>query len=311
MHSKRTEIHYLLSERAVAPKVYYGRRFIMRLGMISETKKIGKILLSALVLMIAGLSGSNVFALDMMGSPTAELEVNMFSGGLEYSLSKMDVDLIEGDLDLFQNGTFQTGPVESITIKDLKVNTLYANIGYGIFENYEVFVRMGAAHGNFGDSLWNEREEFDNNYNFAIGAGAKATFYEGFDWKIGGVFQINRTELDGDIDSSSWPVIQPQRVEISTTEMQIAIGMNYLYSSRVSFYGGPFVHFINGDFDYKFTRITGTFDTGEYTWEIKEGPTYGGYIGAQIKLPKNSSANFEYQKTSDASLFGASIMISY
>lgn len=283
----------------------------MRRGMISETKKIGKILLLALALMMAGLNSSTVFALDMMGPPTAELEVNMFSGGLEYSFSKIDVDLIEGQLDLFQSGTFQTGSVESITIKDLEVNTLYANIGYGIFENYEVFVRMGAARGKFGDSLWDEGEEFDDDYNFAIGAGAKATFYEGFDWKIGGIFQVNRTKLDGDLDSSSWPVIQPQRVDINTTEMQIAIGVNYLYSSHVSFYGGPFVHFINGDFDYKFTRITGTVDTGDFTWDIKEGPTYGGYIGAQIKLPKNSSANFEYQKTSDASLFGAGIMISY
>jgi hypothetical protein len=279
--------------------------------MIPEVKKIKKMLPSALALMIIGLSGSNVFALDLMGPPTAELEIGMFSGGLEYSFSKMDVELIEGDLDLFQNGDFLTGPVDSVTIEDLEVNTLYAKVGYGIVDKYEIFLRMGAANGEFGDSLWEEREKFDNDYNFAIGAGAKATFYEGFDWKIGGVFQINRTELDGEVDSSSWDIIQPHRAEINTTEMQIAIGMTYLYSSRVSFYGGPFVHFISGDFNYKFTRITQTIDTGEFSWEIKEGPTYGGYIGAQIKLPKNSSANLELQHTSDADVFGANIIFRY
>lgn len=283
----------------------------MRYRIIPETKKFRTILLLALALLIAGLSGSNVFALDMLGPPTAELELDMFSGGLEYSFSKMDLELIEGDLDLFQSGAFLTGPVDSVTIKDFEVNTLYANIGYGIVENYEVFLRMGAAHGEFGDSLWDEGEEFDNDYNFAIGAGAKATFYEGFDWKIGGIFQINRTEMDGEINSSSWTIIQPQRAEISTTEIQIALGMTYLYSRRVSLYGGPFVHFISGDFNYKFTRITDTFDTGEFSWDINEGPIYGAYFGAQIKLPKNSSANFELQQTSDASLFGASIMMRY
>jgi hypothetical protein len=93
--------------------------------------------------------------------------------------------------------------------------------------------------------------------------------------------------------------------------MQIAIGVDYLLSSRVSVYGGPFAHFISGDFDYNFTRIGDTFDTGEYSWEFNEGPTYGGYIGAQIKLYKDSFANIEYQQTSDADFMGASLLLKY
>jgi len=284
----------------------------MRYGMIPETKKIRKMLISALALMIVGSSNSRVFALDLMGPPTAELELNMFSGGLEYSFSDMEVELIEGNAVVYESGELLgTGTVDSVTIKDFKVNTLYANVGYGIFENCEAYMRLGAAHAEFGDSLWEEGEDFDNKYNFAIGAGFKATFWQGFDWKIGGLFQINRSEFDGEVDSSSWAIPQPHIAEISTTEMQIALGMTYLYSGRISFYGGPFVHFISGDFDYNFSRITDTFDTGEYSWEISEGPTYGGYIGAQFKLPKNSFANLELQHTSDADLFGASIMLRY
>jgi len=262
--------------------------------------------------MIFGLCGSNAFALDLMGPPAAELEKGMFRGGLEYSFSSMDLELIEGQASVFRNGVLLgSGSVQSITIKDFQVNALSAALGYGVFEKCEAFLRMGAANATFGDSLWEEREEFDNKYNFAIGAGIKATFYEGFDWKIGGIFQVNRTELDGEIDSSSWVIPQPHFAKINTTEMQIALGATYMYSSRVSIYGGPFAHFISGNFDYEFSRITEDFDTGEYSWDINEGPTYGGYIGAQMEIVKNCSANIEYQHTSNANVFGVNVMMRY
>ena len=285
----------------------------MRSGRIlAKTENAIKIWPLGIVLILIGLGSSNAFALDLMGPPTAGLEKGMFRGGIEYSYSTMDLDLIEGKAIIFRNGApLGSGPAQSLTIKDFKVNTLYATVGYGIFKNCEGFLRMGAANATFDDSLWGEREEFDSNVDFAIGGGVKATFYEGFDWKIGGVFQINRAELDGEIESSSWVIPQPQFAEISTTEMQIAMGATYLYSSRVSIYGGPFAHFISGDFDYKLTRITEEFDTGEYSWEINEGPTFGGYIGAQIEIAKNCSANIEYQHNSNANVFGVNLMMRY
>jgi len=279
----------------------------------AKTENVRKIWLLGLTLMIIGLGGSNVFALDLMGPPVNELEKGMFRGGIDYSSSTMELKLIEGQSSVHINGEFYgRSIVESITIEDFKVNTLYANVGYGIDENYEVFLRMGVANATFGDSLWEESEEFDNKYNFAISAGAKATFYEGFDWKIGGIFQINLTELDGEIDSSTWTIPQPQFVGISSTEMQIAIGAKYMRTDWLSLYGGPFLHFISGDFDYKFTRITEfDFITGRFSWEFNEGPTYGGYIGAQIEIAKNYFANIEYQQTSNADVIGANIMMRF
>lgn len=285
----------------------------MRSGVIMVmTEKIRKIWLLGLALVIVGLCGSNAFALDFLGPPVAEIEKNVFSAGIEYSLSSIDLDLVDGDLIVYQNGVFLgSGAAPSVTVKDVEVNTLYATFGYGIVENYEVFLRMGLASAEFGDSLWEEGEDFDSNVDFAIGAGFKATFYEAFDWKVGGIFQVNMTELDGKLESSAWSVYQPNFVEIGSTEMQIAIGVNYLRSSWLSIYGGPFVHFISGDFDYKFTRVGENFDTGEYSWEFNEGPTYGGYIGAQIKVIENGFANVEYQQTSDADFIGASFLLKY
>lgn len=278
----------------------------------AKTEKVIKIWLLGLAFMIIGLGGSNAFALDLIGPPTAELEKDVFRGGLEYSFSKMDLELIEGQGTLYRNGSFVgSGTVPSETIKDFKVNTIYAAVGYGIFENCEAFLRMGTANAKFGDSLWEEGEDFNSKYNFAIGAGFKATFYESFAWKVGGAFQINRTELDGELDSSSWSIPQPHFVEISTTEMQIAMGATYMWTGWLSIYGGPFAHYISGDFDYKFNRITENFDNAEYSWEINEGPTYGGYFGAKFKFAKNYSANLEYQQTSNANVFGANIMMRY
>jgi len=285
----------------------------MNSGRIPAKADMRKIRLFGFVLMMFGLCGSNAFALDFMGPPTAEIEKGMFRAGIEYTFSDMDLELIEGQGTVFRNGeTVYSGDLLSITINGFEINTLYASVGYGIFENCEGFVRMGAANATFGDSIWNEGEDFDSNIDFAVGAGIKMNFYKGFDWKIGGVIQINRAELDGKLDSSSWIMPQPQLVDISTTEIQIAIGATYMYSKRLSIYGGPFAHFISGDFSYQFNRITDEFfDVGEFSWQINEGPIYGGYLGAQIKLSQSISANIEYQTSSDANVFGASLMMKY
>ena len=285
----------------------------MRIERIPAKTNIRTIWLFGFAIILIGFGSSNVFALDLMGPPAAELKKDMFRGGLEYSFSSMDLDLIEGKALVYRNGALLvSGPAASIKIKDFKVNALYATVGYGIFENCEAFLRLGAAKATFGDSLWDQGEEFDSDIDFAIGCGVKATFYEEFDWKIGAIFQINRSELDGEIDSSSWTIPQPNFVEISTTEMQIAMGATYMYSSRLSIYGGPFAHFISGNFDYDFNNIVDQgLDIGTFSWEINEGPTFGGYIGAQINIAKNFTGNIEYQHISNANVFGANIMMKY
>ncbi len=286
---------------------------IMNSGRIPGKADMRKIRLFGFMLIIFGLCSSNAFALDLMGPPTAEIEKGAFRAGIEYSFSDMDLKLKEGKGTTYRNGELLgSGPIPSETIKDFEVNTLYATIGYGIFENCEGFLRMGAANATFGDSLWNEREDFESDLDFAIGAGIKMNFYKEFNWRIGGVIQINRAELDGKLDSSSWTIPQPQLVEISTTEIQIAIGATYMHSKRLSIYGGPFTHFISGDFDFEFNKIIdGEFYVGDYSWEINEGPTFGGYLGAQIELYKNISANLEYQYSSDASVLGAGLLMKY
>jgi len=272
-----------------------------------------KIRLLGFVLMLSGLCSTNAFALDFMGPPTAEIGKGAFRAGIDFTYSDMDLELIEGTGTTFFEGEI-VGPYDlaSVTISGFKVSTLYACIGYGVFENCEAFLRIGAANATFGDSLWGEGEDFDSDIDFAASAGIKMNFYKEFNWKIGGLIQINRLELDGKLDSSSWTIPQPHVVDVSTSEMQIAIGATYMYSRRLSIYGGPFAHFITGDFDYDFIRSDeDSFSTSEVSWDINEGPTFGGYIGAQYDLSDNISASIEYQNSSNVNVFGLSLQMKY
>lgn len=285
----------------------------MNIKKIPANADMRKIRLLGLALLILSLYSSNAFSLDFMGPPTAETAKGTFRGGIEYTFTDMDLELIEGKgTTYFEEELIGPYDLASETISGFEMNTIYATVGYGVFENCEAFLRIGAVNATFGDSLWDQGEDYDSDIDFAVGAGIKMNFYKEFNWKIGGLIQINRLELDGKLDSSSWTIPQPHIIDISTSEMQIAIGASYMYSRRLSIYGGPFAHFISGDFDYEYIQVDGAdFVTSELSWEISEGPTFGGYLGAQISLSGNNSANFEFQHSSDADVIGASLILRY
>ena len=281
----------------------------MKRGII-PAENVSRILLLCLALTIVGLGGSNAFALDLMGPPAAGLEKGMARGGIEYASSKTDLKLIEGKGDQYRDGEFiASGEVDSITISGFKANKVYGSVGYGLFENCEGFIRMGMTGSEFGDSLFEEDESFDGSTDFTMGGGIKATFYEGFDFKLGALIQANWAKYDGKVkmpDLSSNDFTQ-----IELMEMQIALGATRMWSERFSIYGGPFVVFINGDFELNASRENEGLVTTKYKWDINEGPIYGGYIGAQVKIAKNCYGNIEYQNTSDTDTFGANLMFRY
>jgi len=276
----------------------------------AKTKNISRILLLGLALTLVGLSGSNAFALDLMGPPVAGLEKGMARGGIEYSYSKTELKLIEGEGDQYSDGEkLASGEVESITISDFKANKVYGSVGYGLFENCEGFVRIGMASSEFGDSIFEEDESFDGSTDFTMGGVIKATRYEGFDFKLGALIQANGAKYDGkikipDLSSNNF-------TQIELMEMQIALGAVKMWSERFSIYGGPFVLFINGDFELTTGIENEGLVTTEYKWDINEGPIYGGYIGARVKIAKNCYCNIEYQQTSDTDTFGTNLMFRY
>lgn len=274
----------------------------------AKTKNFGKILVFGLALFIVGFDGTNAFALDMMGPPTAGMQKGMFRGGIEYTFSDTTIELIEGKGVQYENGEVtDSGTIDSITISDFRTNKIYGLAGYGLSETSEVFVRVGMVDSEFGDAIFGENEDFDGSTDFTMGGGIKATFYEGFDLKMGALVQANWAKYDGVIDIPGMSLNDFAQIDLM--EMQIAVGAEKMWSERLSIYGGPFVAFINGDFEL---TLSGE-DIGlrKYKWDINEGPIYGGYIGGQIKVAKNCHCCIEYQHTSDTDTFGVDVMFRY
>ena len=277
-----------------------------------------RLLLLGVVLVVVGLCSSAVLALDPMGPPTAGLKQEQFKVGVDYSHSKMDLELSEGTWIEYIDGVFwDAGEAESFTLKNFKTNKVYTNLGYGLAENCEGFLRVGGTGARFGDSIWQAGEEFDGSTDFAVGGGIKATFFEEGDLKLGGLFQVNWAEFNGQLKPDNWPTIDYQAadcVEIQLAEIQIAVGATYDLADNFSVYGGPFFHFVDGDLDDDYTspevddlgNATG-FITSSYSWAVDEDSVFGGYLGAQLELSENCSFNIEYQRTAAADALGASL----
>jgi hypothetical protein len=84
------------------------------------------------------------------------------------------------------------------------------------------------------------------------------------------------------------------------TELQIAIGPSYT-GDRFCLYGGPFLHFINGDAE-------GTIAGIPVSGDFEEDSNFGGFIGAQIEIAENTTFAVEYQMTGSAESVGLSML---
>lgn len=211
------------------------------------------------------------FGLSPMGPPKAGLEKGQYSVGLNISHSEMDLEV--------------SGYGESWT-EDVETNMLFANIGYGLAEKCEGFVRLGIATV--------EAEDFDGDGEFAYGFGAKLTFTEkdGVSW--GGIFQIGWFEGEDTVTGFIPGIgVVTADQDIDAYEIQIAVGPTY-EAENVRIYGGPFLHILDGDYDADISGI------GSFSFDIEQESVFGGYVGAQFDVAENSCANIEVQFTGDA-----------
>jgi len=271
--------------------------------------KTGKFYLSIFASIIFGFFCPAVFALDPMGPPATDIEKEQFKIGVDYSHSNMDLELNNGTWIEYLDGIFYDwGEAVDLTLKSLKINRGYANFGYGIVDNCEVFLRLWGSNVKFGDSIWEDSEKFNSRAESAIGFGVKATFFEECNLKLGGLLQANWAELDGKLYAKHWAA--SDFVEADIAEIQIAVGATCMLSDRVSVYGEPFLHFIDGELKDIFSEVdtgTGGLLTSEYSWDIEKDSAFGGYLGTQVKITQNCSLNIEFQHTAAADAFAAGV----
>lgn len=200
------------------------------------------------------------FGLSPMGPPKAGLEQGQFGVGLNYTTGEMDLEF-----DLIGGFPTETEEVES--------DMLLVDLGYGINDQWEGFVRLGVAK--------LEMDGWDGGNEFAYGFGTKVTISEQDAITWGGLFQILWAEGDDTVFGED--------AEIDAYEIQIAIGPTY-DAENVRIYGGPFLHLVDGDLEVMGIDVA----------DIEQDSVFGGYVGAQFDIAENSCVSVEAQFTGDA-----------
>jgi hypothetical protein len=269
-----------------------------------------KIALFAVALMIVIVTNSAVLALTPMGPPKAMLGQDRWDIGVEYSHQTMDLEASSKDTNIEHFPSLFITPGKSkYEINDFKSNVILGRLGYGISDSWDAFVRLGAVDAQcdleqtFPDSTRHEYKGFDGSFGLAWGFGTRATFWQDEEISWGGLFQITWMEPD---DSSISSIISPGNLhysgsaDIDIREIQIALGPTWRIEDNVRIYGGPFLHYVDGDLDVSGTIVDpGVGIDMKSSGDIEEKSQFGGYVGANLDVDENTSCFIEYQLTGD------------
>jgi hypothetical protein len=237
------------------------------------------------------------FAMDFLGPPAAELSQGQWSAGVDFSHSRTDLKFYEGRYTDFTGPSTKESPFK---IPHFKTDTLTANLGYGITNNVEAFLRLGAlTTENTEGHVLSGSGKYSGDTGFDIGFGTKATFWQEDKLSMGGIFQFSWAKPDGDIkinygEGDIWSY----NTDLKLMEIQIAIGATYQLIDWAKIYGGPFLHYIDGSIIATGHSILDpALGKERYTYDITQANYFGGFIGTQIEIIKNIPFNFEWQHT--------------
>jgi hypothetical protein len=282
------------------------------------------------MLFMVGLLCASASALDPLGPPTAGLEQGQWSAGLEYSHSEMDLTH-SGSYSWFVDigpGFSDTVPFK-YEVKNNKMNKAYMNVGYGITENWDAFLRLGGANvsatrtpmdtegGDMTDS-WLKQTDFDSDTGLAVGFGTRATV-----WKpspkvsVGVLAQASWASVAYSVNYEGFDIDRGEDWGVQTEgdmdfwEIQVAAGANCQLADSFSVYGGPFYHWFDGEYDYK--GVDGWWGDGNPmaltgSYDVEDDGCLGGFLGAQINMTENAAFNAEFQWAEGALAFGTGLV---
>jgi hypothetical protein len=242
------------------------------------------------VVVVVCLLGSVALALDPMGPPMAGSKKGQWSVGAEYSYSNMELRAI--------NGKIGTTPLVPVDIEDVEINKIYGTIGYGISDRWEAFLRLGLAEGEGEGNYGSVKGEGDCDSALAIGCGTRATFYQAspnLTW--GGLAQVSWTRPNGDLNIAGGSY----SIDVELIEAQFALGPTYQVTDGVWIYGGPFIHFVDGE-------LSCTSASLPFSYDFEEQVNFGGYIGGQVNFTENFSLNVEWMHNDNADGLGIGLI---
>jgi len=250
-----------------------------------------------------------------IGPPVAILGEGQWSVGGEFAHEQMDMEA-------YGKVTDQSIPffwTQQFEIEDLTSNMAFGNIAYGVTDNWDIFLRVGAA--DAADDITippadtgatEQQDSFDGGYGLAWGIGTRATFGRWGPWSFGGTLQATWFK-PGDSDYTITDPFQPDQtwsgdVELDYWQTQVSLAAAY-DAEGLRLWAGPFLQFIAGDMDFD-GQITVAGISSEFTWasDLNESSQIGGFAGASIDLGEEWSLWGEGQITGDSWLIGVGLV---
>ena len=155
-------------------------------------------------------------------------------------------------------------------------------------------------------------DSFDSDYTPSIAGGLRITMVDDRKFKFGCAAQIGWAKYSGNVSSPQW--FSPGYVDIDIKEVQVTLGALYRWTDYISIYGGPFYHFIFGEYNFNLTNIDFNGDTitsSIYSADIETNSNFGGYLGTKIDIGKNIYLNCEYQMTADSDCLSAGLIFQF
>lgn len=225
------------------------------------------------IVVVAGLLSSSAQALTPIGPPAATLDKGQFAAGFDYTQSKTDIEI--------------SGYGITAIVPDCELNTKMANLVFGISKDLELQIDLGTSS--------YEEDDVSSSGDFAWGFVLRSTFAQQDKVKWGVATSAHWYEASGSGVDFGIPWTETD----NWCELQFAVGPSYS-DKRFCLYGGPFLHFIDGE-------AKGTFAGIPISADFEQDSIFGGFIGARIEFAENMELGFEYLNTGSAQAVGLNI----
>lgn len=273
-----------------------------------------------IVLCLVILPGSAVRGAGAMGPPIATLEESQWTVGLEYGYAQADLKAY-GTCRIKPEGEDAIYSAEHVEIRGLTTRMVFGDLAYGVVDTWNLFLRIGTTdaqdHVNARTSPFTggvERFHYDGGYGLVCGLGSRATFCHWGPWQFGGAMQV--TWLDPGESDLVWS--DPEApgstaigsMDIDIWQAQMALAATYQIDT-VRFWAGPFLQFVQGDFDRRGETFTDGLSTGHVTCssDIEETSQVGVHFGMIWEASNRTNCWVEGQYMRDSWVFGVGAAI--
>ncbi|OHB65814.1 MAG: hypothetical protein A2Y76_06205 [Planctomycetes bacterium RBG_13_60_9] len=252
--------------------------------------------------LVLAMCGGNVLAVGFLGAPTAELNKGQWSAGFDYSHSEQDLDKTNAKWSWYADGVLDESGTTKIEVEDFTRDLYYGNIGYGVCDKCQVYVKLGVASveeeidpGEDVSYFEAGRVSVDFDDDFAWGWGTKITVAKGERVAWGVALQMNWLDTSWSETGSDEVETWKETVDIEAYDLLVAVGPT-VDMDGWQVYGGPFFYYLSGDADatHRTLETTDVFWSGKATGDLENDSSFGGYVGAQLDLAQEWNAAVEF-----------------